>query len=61
MFYGSIERSYGENVKPRLSKGDLHGSKVNQPDRVSLLSSWLSWFLGWLGKGSRFLSFARGR
>jgi hypothetical protein len=43
-----------ENLKPRRSKGDLRGSKVNQPDRVSLLSSWLSWFLGWLAKGIRF-------
>ena len=56
MFDGSMSRlACGENVKLRQSKGDLHGSEVNQPDRVSLLSSRLSWFLGWLAKGIRIL------
>jgi hypothetical protein len=60
MFDGSMSRlSCGENVKLRPSKGDLHGSEVNQPDRVSLLSNRLSWFLGWLAKGIRILPITR--
>jgi hypothetical protein len=56
MLDGSMSRLYtGENVKLRQSKGDLHGSEVNQPDRVSLLSGRISWFLGWLAKGIRIL------